>query len=99
MAGVKGQERTDQRTVKYKIRQIATRSDTGGQIKRERSQGRGWRFSPQGKILPDLDGVKRNTSPRGKSNSLFPCHTASVGFGAKPQEGSRGVSPAHDFTE
>lgn len=53
----------------------------------------------QGKILPDLDGVERNTSPRGKSNSLFPCHTASVGFGAKPQEGSRGVSPAHDFTE
>jgi hypothetical protein len=53
----------------------------------------------QGKILPDLDGVERNTSPRGKSNSLFPCHTASVGFGAKPQEGSRGVSPAHGFTE
>ena len=43
--------------------------------------------------------LERNTSPRGKSNSLFPCHTASVGFGAKPQEGSRGVSPAHDFTE
>lgn len=56
-------------------------------------------FLRRGKILPDLDGVKRNTSPRGKSNSLFPCHTASVGFGAKPQEGSRGVSPAHGFTE
>ena len=40
----------------------------------------------QGKILPDLDGVKRNTSPRGKSNSLFPCHTASVGRGAKPHK-------------
>ncbi|PBG43754.1 hypothetical protein [Clostridioides difficile] len=65
----------------------------------ERVEVRGCICLPEGKILPDLDGVKLNTSPRGKSNSLFPCHTACVGFGAKTQEGSRGVSPAPDFTE
>ena len=108
MAGAKGQERTGQRAVKHEIRQIATgqyhevRTYTQPEVE-SASCGKGDRRAKMNGYEMMADSyrqlVKRNTSPRGKSNSLFPCHTASVGFGAKPQEGSRGVSPAHDFTE
>lgn len=56
-------------------------------IKRECGQGRGWRFSPQGKILPDLDSITepRHYPERGARQRLAPSATRRVmGQGTGP---------------